>query len=177
MRFPGLLIVLAGLVPAAAAAQSVSSVPALDISRYAGQWHEIARLPMSFQKNCAADVTAAYTLREDELIGVRNACRRADGSELVATGVARPVKGHPGRLQVRFAPDWLAWVPFVWADYWVLDLDPGYTWALVGEPSREYLWILSRDPAMDQALFDTLKARAESMGYELDDLLLSGALR
>ncbi len=179
MRLPGLLLlVLAGLVPAGAAhAQSVTSVPALDISRYAGQWYEIARLPMSFQKDCAANVTAAYTLREDELIGVRNACRKADGSELVATGVARPVQGHPGRLQVRFAPDWLSWLPFVWADYWVLDLDPGYTWALVGEPGRDYLWILSRDPAMDQDLFDTLKGRAEGMGYQLDYLLVSGALQ
>lgn len=177
MRLPVFLILLASLVPATASAQAVTTVSALDVSRYAGQWHEIARLPMSAQKDCAGDVTASYTLREDDLLGVRNACRKADGRELVAEAVARRVEGHPGRLKVRFAPDWLSWLPFVWADYWVLDLDPGYTWALVGEPGREYLWILSRDPVMDQELFDRLKARAESMGYELDDLLISGTVQ
>lgn len=172
-----LLLFLGCIAPAARAADAVSSVPEMDISRYAGQWYEIAHLPMSFQDKCTGDITAAYTLREDTLIGVRNACRTADGETSVAEGVARPVEGHPGRLQVRFAPDWLSWVPFLWADYWVIDLDPGYTWAVIGEPGRDYFWILSREPAMDRVLFEQIKARATAMGYDLGPLVMAAPLR
>ncbi|NDK39593.1 hypothetical protein DT603_12145 [Pseudoxanthomonas gei] len=171
------LLLLLSLAPCAHAANPVTSVPQLDMSRYAGQWHEIAHLPFSFQAKCAGDITAAYTLRDDNQIGVRNACRTTAGEMKVADGIARPVPGHPGRLEVRFTPDWLAWVPFLWADYWVIDLDPGYTWAVVGEPDRRYLWILSREPAMDRALFEQIKARATAMGYELEPLIMAAPLR
>lgn len=178
MRSPSaLLLLLACCVPQAWAAKPVASVPALDLSRYAGQWHEIAHLPLSFQRKCVGDITATYTLREDALIGVHNACRTKEGGVAAADGLARPVAGHPGRLEVRFAPDWLSWLPFVWADYWVIDLDPGYTWAVVGEPDREYLWILSREPSMDRALFEQIKVRATAMGYELGPLIMAAPLR
>ena len=74
-------------------------------------------------------------------------------------------------------PGWLSWVPLVWADYWVVALDPDYQWAVVGDPDREYLWILSREPAMDAGLFEQLKARAEAMGYDLQPLVLAAPLR
>ena len=82
-----------------------------------------------------------------------------------------------GQLQVRFVPDWLSWVPLVWADYWVLALDPDYQWALVGEPDRKYLWILSRLPEMDRARFEQLKEKAETMGYDLGPLRLMAPIR
>ncbi|HEY0334996.1 MAG TPA: lipocalin family protein [Stenotrophomonas sp.] len=154
----------------------VTSVPHLDLSRYAGTWHEIAHLPVSFQKKCTGEITATYTLRDDSLVGVRNRCRVRDGSFAQADGVARTVEGHPGRLEVRFAPDWLSWVPLVWADYWVIALDPDYQWAVVGEPDRKYLWILSRSAAMPRAQFREVKARAEAMGYDLDPLVVAGSL-
>ena len=159
------------------AAAPVTSVPQLDISRYAGQWHEIAHLPVSFQKKCVGDITATYSLRADGRISVHNACREADGDRVAADGVARPVEGHPGRLEVRFVPDWLSWVPLVWADYWVIALDPGYQWAVVGEPDRKYLWILSREPSMERAQFEQLKAKAEAMGYDLAPLIMAAPLR
>jgi len=152
------------------AVEPVRSVPQLDIGRYAGQWHEIAHLPVSFQKKCVGDITATYALRADGRISVHNACRTSDGERIAAEGVARPVEGEPGQLQVRFVPDWLAWVPLVWADYWVIALDPDYQWAVVGDPDRKYLWILSRSPRMDAALFARLKAKAEAMGYDLAPL-------
>jgi len=169
------LLTLAASAPAWAAAP-VTSVEALDMDRYAGQWHEIAHLPVSFQKKCVGDITATYSLRADGRISVHNACRQADGARAAADGVARPVEGHPGRLQVRFVPDWLSWVPLVWADYWVIALDPEYQWAVVGEPDRKYLWILSRSPSMDTALFEQLKARAEAMGYDLAPLRVMAPL-
>ena len=94
----------------ASAVEPVRSVPALDMGRYAGQWHEIAHLPVSFQKKCVGDITATYALRGDGRISVYNACRTAEG-RIAAEGVARPVEGEPGQLQVRFAPDWLSWGP------------------------------------------------------------------
>lgn len=174
MRY-AIALLLALALPASAA-EPVRSVPQLDISRYAGHWHEIARLPVFFQRKCVGDITAAYTLRDDKLIGVSNACRVEDGGRDTAEGVARTVEGHPGRLQVRFAPDWLSWLPMVWADYWVIDLDPDYEWAVVGSPNRKYLWILSRTPTMEKALFEQIKARAEKMGYDLKPLVMAAPL-
>ena len=83
---------------AASAAQPVASVLELDLSRYAGQWHEIAHLPMFFQRQCVSDITARYSLDGPGSIGVLNACRTKDGSMDESQGVARPVEGHPGRL-------------------------------------------------------------------------------
>lgn len=147
-------------------------VQALDLERYLGKWHEIAHLPMFFQRKCVGDTTATYTLKEDEHIEVRNACRTADGSRKESVGEAKKVDGSPGALKVRFAPAWLGWVPGIWGDYWVLDFDPDYRWAVVGGPSRKYLWILSREPRMDPDLFSRLKSDAEARGYELKDLVV-----
>lgn len=175
MRFAiAVLLILTTL--AAQGAQPLRSVEQLDLSRYAGLWHEIAHLPTSFQRQCVGETSAHYTLRDDGLIGVRNACRTKDGSIDASEGVARPVAGHPGRLEVRFAPDWLGWLPSMWADYWVIDLDPGYQWAVVGEPDREHLWILSRTPGMARAQFEQIKARMLAAGYDLDALVLAAPL-
>jgi apolipoprotein D and lipocalin family protein len=176
---PTLLLGFIAALPAvpALAADPVVSVPELELSRYAGHWYEIAHLPVSFQRQCAADITAAYSLRADGSISVLNACRTRGGEQVAAEGVARVVEGHPGQLQVRFVPGWLSWLPLVWADYWVIALDPGYQWAVVGDPDRKYLWILSREPSMDAELFARLKAKAEAMGYDLAPLVVAAPLR
>lgn len=97
MRLPRLLLSFASLLPLAAAAQlPVRAVPQLDISRYAGQWHEIAHLPVSFQNKCRSDITASYTLRDDGLIGVRNGCRTADGELSQADGWRARSLASPG---------------------------------------------------------------------------------
>lgn len=169
---------LAALVAGAAYAQSGTAlnapVPALDLDRYAGTWHEIAHLPMFFQRQCVGDITATYGRRADGDIDVLNSCRTREGVRDAASGVARPVAGTPGALEVSFVPRWLSWVPGVWADYWVIALDPDYRWAMVGGPDREYLWILSREPSMERALYDRLVADARARGYPVDDLILAG---
>ncbi|MDQ3040046.1 MAG: lipocalin family protein [Pseudomonadota bacterium] len=175
MRY--ILALLLAIALPAFAAKPVQSVPQIDISRYAGEWHEIAHLPMFFQRKCVGDITAQYTLEDDGAIGVRNACRTKDGSIDVAEGTARKVEGHPGRLQVRFAPDVLDWLPWVWADYWVIDLDPEYQWAVIGEPDRKYFWVLSRTPMLERALFEQIKARAEAVGYDLKPLVVVAPLQ
>ena len=162
---------LAGPAAALDTQSPLRPVPELDLERYAGTWHEIARLPIEQQAECARDVTATYTPRPDGMIAVRNECTAADGRRLAVDGVAR--RGDaPAKLQVRFAPRWLSVLPFVWADYWVIALDDDYRWAIVGEPDREHLWILSRERTVDKGTLDGLKARARMLGYELDALIV-----
>ncbi len=94
-----------------------------------------------------------------------------------SVGEARKVDGHPGQLKVRFAPGWLSWLPMVWADYWVIDLDKDYGWAVVGGPGKKYLWVLSRTPTMDKELFERIKANAARRGYPVDKLVMAAPLR
>lgn len=163
-------------MPAALQPIDNTPVPALDLQRYSGPWHEIAHLPMFFQRKCKSDITATYTPKADGSIGVHNACMTKQGAMTASDGVARPVAGKPGQLRVRFAPAWLSWVPGVWADYWVVDLDPDYGWAVVGGPGRNYMWVLSRTPTMDRRLFETLKSRAAARGYAVDKLVMAAPL-
>ena len=140
----------------------------VDLSRYAGRWYEIARLPNRFQEKCEGDVAATYTLDGDGQVRVVNECRQADGRLTRVEGVARRAEedGPASRLKVRFAPAFLSFLPFVWGDYWILELDREYRYALVGDPGRKYLWILGRDPAMDDATYAGLVSAAARLGFD-----------
>lgn len=161
-----LLAVLPVLLRAEPKAQPVAG---MDIARYAGVWYEIARFPNRFQKQCAGDVTANYSLLPEGRVQVVNKCRLADGSHESATAVARQADPSlPNTvLKVRFAPEWLSWLSFVWADYWVIALDPDYQHALVGTPDHDYLWILSRTPTLGDVAYEALVATARAQGYEV----------
>lgn len=162
-----------GLLMALIAAAPPPTQDWVDLERYAGRWYEIARLPNRFQEKCAGDVAATYTLRADGRVRVVNECRRTDGSTTRAEGVARRAEasGPASRLKVRFAPAVLSFLPFVWGDYWILELDRGYRHALVGDPARKYLWILGRDPAMDAETYQGLAAAAARLGYDTSRLV------
>lgn len=153
-----------------------SPVPELDLARYTGKWHEIAHLPMYFQRNCINDVTATYTRLPDGTIKVDNACRNNEGTIDRSIGAAKTVPGQPGALKVRFAPGWLSWLPMVWADYWVIVKDPDYQWVVVGGPSQKYLWILSRSPTMKREQFARIKADAKKRGYPVEKLVMAAPL-
>jgi len=169
-----LLLGLAGLAAAALAAgqtarrPGVTPVASIDVPRYMGTWYEIAKYPNRFQKQCAGFTTASYRLRPDKTVEVVNRCRRADGAFDDAAGTARQVGGPDSPvLKVRFAPAWLSFLPMVWGDYWVIDLDPDYQLAAVSEPSREYLWILARTPTVPQQAYAALLKRLEDQGFDL----------
>jgi apolipoprotein D and lipocalin family protein len=147
-------------------ATALQPVAGLDLKRYQGVWYEIAKYPNRFQKVCEGGTTATYTIQESGQVEVLNRCRKADGSYTEARGAARRSEQEASRLQVRFAPAWLAWLPAVWAPYWVFDLDRDYTLAAVGEPERQYLWILSRAPTVDPARYEALLSRIRAAGYE-----------
>jgi apolipoprotein D and lipocalin family protein len=164
-RRRGARVLVAAALLAATACQTpqppLRVVGELDLDRYLGRWYEIASFPQRFQAGCVA-TTADYSRREDGRIRVENECRdrTLDGELRHATGVAWVVdKEVPAKLAVQFF-----W-PF-WGSYWVIELDPHYRWAVVGHPSREYLWILSRSPAIDRALYLDLLARIRAQGYD-----------
>ena len=153
-------------------------VAPVDLKRYAGLWHEQARLPNRFQARCAGPVTAEYTPLADGTVEVRNRCILANGRVDEAVGSARvvPVAGQPGagRFEVRFAPEWLGWLPLVWGDYWILKLDRDYQVALVGTPNRQALWVLSREPRLDVATLQAELDYARTLGFDVDRVELSG---
>lgn len=157
--------------PGVHAAEPLQAIPALDVPRYMGRWYEIAKFPNRFQKQCAGDTTAEYQPLGEQQVRVINRCRRADGTMDEAVGLARQVGGPTSaKLKVRFAPSWLSFVPFVWGDYWVIDLDRDYQLVAVSEPKREYLWILSRTPQVDPQRYEALLARLRGMGLETGKL-------
>ena len=167
-----LVVFLAMLSPTVAVPAEKKSplrvVDSVDLDRYAGTWYEIASLPNRFQKKCAGEVIAKYTRQPDGNIAVLNSCRLEDGGRIQAEGVARLAgKGQPNSvLKVRFAPAFLSFLPQVWGDYQIIALSPDYTHALVGDPGREYLWILSRSPRMDSAEYDQLVSEATAQGFD-----------
>lgn len=149
--------------------------PGVDLSRYAGTWHEQARLPNRFQADCAGDVMADYGLRPDGTLGVTNQCRTRDGSMKVATAEGRMAgpedRRDPARLEVRFAPEWTSWLPMVWGDYWIIRLEDDYRYSLVGTPDRKYLWVLSRDKQADPAVVDRLLQYAGTLGFPVESVI------
>lgn len=131
----------------------------VELSRYLGRWYEVARYEQGFQKDCDG-VTADYALRADGMISVVNTCRKPDGEIKQSKGKAKVVDTATGaKLKVSF------FGPF-YGDYWVLDRADDYSWAIVGEGSGRYLWLLSRDPSPGEARIGAMIARATAMGYD-----------
>jgi len=147
------------------------TIAALDVPRYMGTWYEIAKYPNRFQKQCVADTRASYQLQPNGRVQVTNGCRLANGTIEEALGEARQI-GPPTspKLQVRFAPAWLSLLPFVWGNYWVVDLDAAYQLVAVSEPRRDYLWVLSRTPRVSPSQYDALLARLKAQGFDLSRL-------
>jgi apolipoprotein D and lipocalin family protein len=140
----------------------LQTVPHVDLERYLGTWYEIASFPQRFQRGCTA-TSATYRLREDGDVDVLNRCRLGSpqGKEKSARGRARVVdRASNARLEVSF------FRPF-WGQYWIVDLGQDYEYAVVGHPSRDYLWILGRTPAMDPAVYEAIVARLRVQGYEV----------
>ena len=139
----------------------------VDLNRYTGTWYEIARFPNSFERGLKC-VTATYTLRDDGRITVLNKGHKVDEPAVVkqSEGIAWvPDKTYPAKLKVRFF-----W-PFS-GDYWILSLDPSYRFALVGDPSLKYLWVLSRTKTLEDADYRQLLRSAKENGFDISKLML-----
>ena len=155
-------------------AAPLPTVPYVDLARYAGRWHEIARLPNCFQRSCVRS-QAVYTPRGDGGIGVVNTCTTARGRCRRVEGRAEPVPcSGNARLRVRF--EGLAALAPVSSEgnYWIIALDDDYQWAMVGTPDRRFLWILAREPGLDADTFGMLVGRARCLGFAVDQLVTCG---
>jgi len=169
----------APLASAQAQSSDASSAPleaitSLDVPRYMGTWYEIAKYPNWFQKRCIANTSATYAVQPNGMLQVLNRCQKEDGSMSEALGAAKQVgDANSPKLEVRFAPAWLSFLPFVWGNYWVIDLDPQYQLAAVSEPSRKYLWVLSRSKTVEPKAYEALLQRLKQKGFNLDAIEIS----
>ncbi|MEN9864005.1 MAG: hypothetical protein RLZZ601_1769 [Pseudomonadota bacterium] len=154
--------------------QAVKTIASLDVPRYLGTWYEIAKFPNWFQKKCVSNTKAVYTAKPDGNLRVLNSCKTAGGETSEAEGLARQIgaKDSP-KLEVRFAPEWLSFLPLVWGDYWVIDLDSQYQVAAVSDPRREYLWVLSRTPQLDPKVYADLLQRLKQQQFDIQKLALT----
>ena len=143
-----------------------TTVKELDLERYRGKWYEIARFPHKFEKNLVG-VTATYSMSEDGKIRVLNEGYKKTlaGKRTEAEGKAKiPDKNEPGKLKVAFFWNF-------YADYYVLELDEKYGYAMIGSKSDKYFWILSRTPQMDSKTYKMLLDNARKRGYNLEKLI------
>ena len=153
-------------------APPLTTVPAVDVPRYMGRWFEIAKFENWFQKKCVSDTSAEYSLKQDGKVQVINRCRQENGEISEAIGEARQVgEVSSPKLEVRFAPAWLSFIPAVWGDYWIIDLDADYELVAVSEPTREYLWVLARSPQVSAAAYEALLQRLRDKGFDTDKLV------
>jgi len=159
-------IIIFGLIISQSIMAQRPYIENFDLNRYIGTWYELARFPHSFEKDLVG-VTATYSLRDDGKVRVENAGYRGtlDGARDVAVGKAK-LAGNPdeGHLKVSF-------FLFFYADYFIMDMDPDYKWALVGSKSDKYLWILSRTPFLDETTYNQILDKARSLGYDLTGLI------
>lgn len=166
------LLLMCGFFTTTVFAQKPTTVSNVDLNKYAGKWFEVARFPNRFQKKCVGNVTAEYKLQNNNRIQVVNRCELNNGKFDEAIGEAKIVDTQSNaKLKVRFAPKFISFLPFVWGDYWILDLGKNYEYALVGSPDRNYLWILSRTPNLSEKTFEQLKQTAQKQGFDASKLV------
>ncbi|WP_417327259.1 lipocalin family protein [Halarcobacter sp.] len=143
---------------------NIKSVQTVDLDRYVGSWYEIARYEHKFEKDCK-NVTATYSIKENDKIEVINRCTKMTNSEKTeAIGEAYSVDNTNAKLKVSFF-----W-PF-YGDYWIIMLDKNYSYAVISEPSKKYLWILSREKKLDEKIKEKILKRLESLDYDLSKLI------
>jgi apolipoprotein D and lipocalin family protein len=154
----------------------LQALPELKVPPYMGRWYQVALYPNVFQRQCASDTTAEYRLLPGGEVEVTNRCRTADGKLDQVVGVARPIgrldgdRLIPAQLEVSFLPAWLRWLPVGWGSYWVVQLADDGRYAIVSEASREYLWVLSRQPRLAAADESAIRSKLTELGFDLQKL-------
>lgn len=146
-------------------AQTLQTVPQVDLTKYAGKWYEIASYPQRFQKGCHC-TTAEYTLSDKGYVIVENRCNKdsVNGKESYIKGKAF-VEAGSGNAKLK--------VQFFWlfkGKYWIIDLAYDYSYAVVSHPDKDYLWILSRTPKMDKSIYEQILLRLKEKGFDLTKL-------
>ncbi len=148
--------------------QTLETVPYVDLNKYAGKWYEIASYPQRFQKGCYC-TTATYSLTKKDYLIVENRCNKdsINGNQSYIKGKAFIEKGSGNsKLKIQFF-----W-PFK-GKYWIIDLADDYSYAVVSNPNKKYLWILSRTPKMDTAIYQQVLSRLKEKGFDLTKLQIT----
>ena len=151
-----------------AQSQTLQSVVNVDLNKYAGKWYEIASYPQRFQKGCHC-TTAEYTLSDKGYIRVENRCNRGsiNGRQSYIKGKAFVVKNSENaKLKVQF----------FWplkGKYWIIDLDDDYSYAVVSNPNKKYLWILSRSSKINDTTYQQIISRLKEKGFDLSKLQIT----
>lgn len=159
------LFLSASLIVSSFAFAAPATVPHVDVERYMGTWYEIESIPKIFQFGCTA-TTAVYTLKDNGNVQVDNSCNlfTFKGPSYAVKGEAKVVDTESNsKLKVTF-------FKLFTGDYWIFDLADDYSYALVGSPDFDSLWILSRTRTLDESTVDMLKAKAEELGFDVSRL-------
>jgi len=157
---------LVGLLAKVAGAQ-VTAVPQLDFGKFAGSWYEIARYPVKREKNCAADTLVMFTVSEKarKFDAVRSCTTKDDTAD--AANLVGKMEDKAGDGKLRVGPFW----PF-YARFWVLAVGPEYDWALIGDPKRKTLWVLSRKTTLGDPEMAAAKGKAQAEGFDVGKLVM-----
>ncbi|MDO8417665.1 MAG: lipocalin family protein [Agitococcus sp.] len=166
-----LLVIICFFISPSWANTPLQTVPQVDLARYMGKWYEIARIPNPFQKSCLREVTANYSLLANNHVRGMNTCRKASG-ELFSLAVDGKVQDKTNaKLVFKITSSWLSWIPMLKADYWIVDLADNYSYAAVATPDSHYLWILARQPQMDDTVYQQLIKRVAKQGFAVEKLV------
>ena len=173
---PILAAIFAGLIGSCSSAPStpLDTVSDFDLPSYLGNWYQVAAIPAWFQSDCARRTTANYALGEDGLVTVVNSCETADGKRKRAEARARFVNSaSDGRLEVTFVEVLGFWVWLAAGEYWIIGLDTDYQWSIVGQPSRQFAWILARSESLDRQTLKKAEEILRNAAYDPCDLRLT----
>ncbi|MDQ8935718.1 lipocalin family protein [Acinetobacter rudis] len=153
-------------------AADLSAVEKVEIDKFLGVWYEILSKPSSTEKRCSRDITSTYTLNEYGHLLAERQCLDQDAKPLTLVGEAYPVNApRYSKFKLSFMPEAIRWLPLAQNDYWILKLDDQYQMALIGEPNRQALWLLSRQPHPNQALIQQYLNYAKNLGYKVEDVI------
>lgn len=155
------------------ATSSLSAVEYLDLDRFLGKWYEIAKAPKRFMSRCATDTTLEYRREGEELHFTVRCLTRRNKPEEVSGPFRIFENGNSGRIEVRFGPSFLGFLPGAWGDYWVFDINADYSVAIVGEPAHAYVWILARSPEITDEEYAGLLARLDELGFDTSRVVRS----
>jgi apolipoprotein D and lipocalin family protein len=149
------------------------TVSAVDLSQYMGKWYEIAAIPMFFERQCVANTTAEYAQLVSGEVSVFNSCEKANGKRQSAVGQGRVVDSQSNaKLKISFLNlPLLGWQFWASGDYWIIDLAPDYSTALIGHPNRKYGWILARSPKLSTETLNSLSQKLAQQGYTPCDFI------
>lgn len=151
----------------------VTSIKDFSMDRYLGQWYEIARLPIYFEKDCVSNMMSTYTRKSNGHVKVDNECRHANGKTKRVIGEATTPYDSKSQLLITFLPSWLNWISFGKAESKIFIMHTDYQTALVGSPDRKYLWIWSRTPQIAPATYQAYIKEANRQGFDTQKMIVN----